>query len=115
MNMQSYRYPRTNLFIIAISSALLCQPLVGQEAKSADPRSREMNGIPPRTAATEYQAQTKAGAITIAADFDGHSVPTPESVFSTEDFIMCEVAFYCASTVVRSWYPLSEISSSSNL
>jgi hypothetical protein len=90
MNIQSY-------VLIAISSALLCQPLFGQEAKpAADPKSREMNGIPARTAATEYQTQTKAGAITIAADFDGHSVPTPESVFSTEDFIMCEVAFYGA-------------------
>ena len=88
--MQSY-------VLIAISGALLCQPLFGQEAKPAtDPKSREMNGIPPRTAPTEYQTQTKAGAITIAADFDGHSVPTPESVFSTEDFIMCEVAFYGA-------------------
>ncbi len=94
--MQSYVNSKTSLIIIAILSALLCQPMFGQEAKPADPKSREMNGIPPRTAPTEYQAQTKAGAITIAADFDGHSVPTPESVFSTEDFIMCEVAFYGA-------------------
>jgi hypothetical protein len=96
MNMQSYVKSNTGLLIIAVSGALFCQPLYGQEVKPADPKSHERNGIPPRTGPTEYQAQAKAGAVTIAADFDGHSVPTPESVYSTEDFLMAEVAFYGA-------------------
>lgn len=62
------------------------------EAKSA--RELKSTGIPARTAPTEYQAQARAGAITIAADFTGHSVATPDAVFSTEDFLAAEVAFY---------------------
>lgn len=48
-------------------------------------------GVPPRTAA-EYQGQGQAGSVTIAADFTGHSVATPEATFTTEQYIAFEVA-----------------------
>jgi hypothetical protein len=54
----------------------------------------EKLGLPPRAAPTDYQAQGKAGEITIGAEFAGHSVPTPEGPLSTEDFIVVEAGFF---------------------
>ena len=54
----------------------------------------ESKGIPARATAGDYQAQSKAGAVTIAADSTGHSVTTPEGQFTTEDYISLEVALF---------------------
>jgi hypothetical protein len=51
-------------------------------------------GLPPRVAPTDYQAQAKAGTVTIAAEFTGHSVPTARGVLTTEDFVMVETGLY---------------------
>jgi hypothetical protein len=50
--------------------------------------------IAARATPGDYQAHAQAGNITIAADFDGHSVSTPDAVYSTEDYISFEVAFF---------------------
>jgi hypothetical protein len=44
----------------------------------------------------EYQAQAKAGDVTIAADFVRHSVPTREGPLTNEDFVTVELGFYGA-------------------
>jgi hypothetical protein len=51
-------------------------------------------GTPPRTAPADYQAHAAAGNLTIAAEFTGHSVATPESILNTEDYVAVEVAIY---------------------
>jgi hypothetical protein len=51
-------------------------------------------GVPPRAVPTEYPAQTKLGAITLAADFLGHSVSTPEATFTSEGYLVVEAAFF---------------------
>src|ERR1700678_1649605 len=51
-------------------------------------------GMPPRAAPTEYQAQAKAGTVTIAAEFMGHAVPTPEQTVETEDYIVVEAGLF---------------------
>jgi hypothetical protein len=50
--------------------------------------------IAARANPNEYQAQARAGNVTIAADFAQHSVTTPDAVYSTEDYIVFEVAFF---------------------
>ncbi len=60
------------------------------------PVPTEAQGIPPRTAPADYQAKAQAGAVTIAGDFVGHSVPTAQGPLSTEDYVVVEVAFYGA-------------------
>ncbi len=50
--------------------------------------------MPPRIAPTEYQAHGKAGDYTVAADFDEHSVPTPEGTFTSEDYVVVEAAIF---------------------
>jgi hypothetical protein len=51
-------------------------------------------GLPPRTAPTEYQVVGKAGDVTLAADFVRHSVPTAQGTLSTEDYVVVELAMY---------------------
>ena len=58
------------------------------------PGAMEFKGMAARAAPTDYQAQAKVGNITIAADFDGHGVPTLEALYNTEDYVVVEVAFY---------------------
>ena len=54
----------------------------------------EAKGMPPREGAAEYQASGKAGTVTIAAEFTGHSVPTLEGPLTTEDYVVVETALF---------------------
>jgi hypothetical protein len=53
----------------------------------------ELQGLPVRASAADYQNQEKVGKLTLAADFVGHSVPTMQGPLSSEDFVTVEVAF----------------------
>jgi hypothetical protein len=50
--------------------------------------------MPPRLAPTDYQAHAQAGAVTIAAEFTGHSVPNPQETITTDDYVVVETAFF---------------------
>src|SRR5579885_50056 len=63
-------------------------------AQRREAASDELKGMPPRAAPTDYQAQAAAGSLTIAAEFSGHSVPTPDGTYSTEDFVVVEAAVF---------------------
>jgi hypothetical protein len=80
---------------VLIAAASFCS--YGQ-ATSEPPRAgiqpTRAEGIPPRSGPTDYQTQAKAGNITIAADFVGHSVPTPEATLLTDDYVVVEIAFF---------------------
>jgi hypothetical protein len=54
----------------------------------------EPQGLPPRTSPSDYPAQAKLGAITLAADFAGHGVPTPDGPLSSDGYVVVEVAFF---------------------
>ena len=54
----------------------------------------ESKGLPPRASPAEYPAQAKAGAVTVAAEFMGHSVPTPDATYNTEDFVVVEAGLF---------------------
>jgi len=60
-------------------------------------QSTETKGLPPRAAPTDYQAQTKAGAVTLAGEFAGHSVPTPQGTYNSEDYVVVELGLYGAA------------------
>ena len=59
-----------------------------------DAQASESKGMPPRAAPGDYQAHTQAGAVTLAAEFMRHSVPTPEATYSTEDFVIVEAGLF---------------------
>ena len=66
------------------------------QAQSRDATANEVKGMPARVAPTEYQAHGEAGPLTIAADFTGHSVATPEATYTTEDYVVVEVGLFGA-------------------
>lgn len=80
---------RSALAVAGIFVAAVC--LTGQQSA---PVLEPNPGLPPRATPTDYQFQAKAGAITIAAEFDDHSVPTPEGPLSNEDFVVVEAGIY---------------------
>jgi len=63
-------------------------------ASGQTPPAEKPPGLPPRLAATDYQAHAQAGNVTIAADFTGHSVPLPGETLSTDDYVVVETAFF---------------------
>jgi hypothetical protein len=57
----------------------------------------ESKGLPPRISPAEYQAHAQAGTVTIAAEFTGHSIATPQgNTLSTEDYVVVETGFFGA-------------------
>lgn len=68
--------------------------LAGAGLQAQAPVSAEPKGMPPRASATDYQAQAQAGNVTIAAEFMGHGVPTPDAVYSSEEYVVVEVGFF---------------------
>jgi hypothetical protein len=90
---------RTSFATGSILVAALCLTAPGQTnptapTQSSEAPTMEFHGMPPRANPTDYQAQVHAGAVTIAAEFKGHSVPRPEGPLSTEDYVVVETAFY---------------------
>ncbi len=72
-----------------LMTAVFCLCAGGQT-----PPVEKAPGMPPRAAATDYQAHAQAGNVTIAAEFMGHAVPTPEETIQTEDYVVVETAFF---------------------
>jgi len=80
-------------FNVALTAALfLCAQ--EQATQSKDTRPAETQGLPPRAAPTDYQAQGRAGAVMIGAEFAGHSVPTEQGPLTTEDFVVVETGLF---------------------
>jgi hypothetical protein len=90
---------RTGFLTIAVLIGALSVRAQGQDVQSQgasrkDAPTNESRGMPPRAAPAEYQAQTQAGMVTVAAEFMGHAVPTPDGTYSTEDFVVVEVGLF---------------------
>jgi hypothetical protein len=83
---------RTGLWIAAFCLCAQAQNTPAPPAKDA--AINETKGLPPRVAPTDYQAHAQAGAVTVAAEFTGHSVATMQGTFSTEDYVAVETAVF---------------------
>jgi len=89
------------LFVMLLSPGLrigalifgICLCLQGQDPQSSTAQM-EAKGLPPRLTPADYQAQAKAGTLTLAAEFKGHSVPTLQGPLSTEDFVVVEAGLF---------------------
>ena len=79
---------------IALVAAILGQGASGQSAPGKTVPGAETPRLPARATPAEYRSHTQAGAVTIAAEFVGHSVPTPMATFTTEDYVVVEVALF---------------------
>src|SRR5579884_3516599 len=65
-----------------------------QEAESKPAQLQKSTGVPPRAAPEDYQAHTKVGNLTLVGEFVAHSVPTPDGVFESEDYVVVEVGLF---------------------
>ena len=74
-------------------SAAVCLSVPAQTAPAKDPQL-EFKGLLPRATAADYQAQAQAGTVSLGAEFKGHSVPTQERPFTTEDYLMVEIGLF---------------------
>jgi hypothetical protein len=92
--MQFSLQSRTGAVIAVVLTAVLCQGARGQDAPGKDAQVRESKGLPARATPADYQAHVQAGAVTIAAEFTGHSITSPQGVLATEDYVMVEVGFF---------------------
>src|SRR6266700_2223187 len=80
---------RASFLIAGVAAGAIC--LSAQEQTSKDTQSK---GLAPRATAADYQAQAQAGSVTIGAEFVGHSVPTAERTFASEDYVVVEMALF---------------------
>ncbi len=54
----------------------------------------ETKGLLPRATPADYPDQAQVGKLTIAAELQGHSVPTSQGNLTTEDYVAVETAFF---------------------
>jgi hypothetical protein len=87
------RFPPALRIVVLIAAIGIC--LQGQNTPTTDAQS-EAKGMPPRAAPADYQVQAQAGAVTVAAEFTGHSVPTLQGALSTEDYVVVETGLFGA-------------------
>jgi hypothetical protein len=72
------------------AAALAAVTLCGQ----VPPKEVRAEGIPPRATPADYQAHKQVGNLTIAAEFTGHFVTTPDKTLTTEDYVIVEVGLF---------------------
>jgi hypothetical protein len=72
----------------------LCLCAQGQNAPVKEAPVNESKGMPPRVTAAEYQAHAQAGTVTVAAEFTGHNVGTPQGILTTDDYLVVETGFF---------------------
>lgn len=58
------------------------------------PPNKDAPNLPPRATPADYQAQAKAGMVTIAAEYADHNLPTPEGPLTTEDYVVVETCLF---------------------
>jgi hypothetical protein len=72
----------------------LCLYAQGQTPPGKEAPVNESKGMPPRISAAEYQTHAQAGTVTVAAEFTGHAVGTPQGSLTNDDYVVVEVAFF---------------------
>jgi hypothetical protein len=81
-------------WITVVLLATLCPCAQAQDTENKNAQLNEAKGMPPRSTPGDYQAQAKAGTVTIAAEFLGHSVPRPEGPLSTDEYVVVETGLF---------------------
>src|SRR5271166_2883424 len=51
-------------------------------------------GMPARATPADYQAHASAGTLQVGAEFMQHSVPTPQGLLTTEDYVVVEAGLF---------------------
>jgi len=81
---------RSRILIFGALASAVCSV----SAQEENTKELSFKSMPARAAPSEYQAQGKAGMVTIGAEFAGHSVTAPDHTYSSEDYVVVEAAFF---------------------
>lgn len=80
-------------FSICIGITAVC--LLAQDpAANNDAQASATRGMPARATPNDYQAHAAAGPVTIGAEFMQHSVPTPQGLLTSEDYVVVEAGVF---------------------
>jgi hypothetical protein len=74
--------------ILSTGLCLSGQTSPGQSAPT------EAKGLPPRETPGDYEFQVRAGSVTIAGEFTGHSLRIPEGPLTNADYVAVELALF---------------------
>ena len=87
---------KTAVCITALSLCAFAQtpPAAGGARRKA--AADMTKGMPPRATPVDYMAQAVAGDVTIAAEFTGHGINTPQGALTTEDYVVVELGLFGA-------------------
>jgi hypothetical protein len=85
--------PVWTMLVIFVAAGGLWAQEQSAESKEAPV---QVKGMPPRATPGDYQGQAKAGDVTVAAEFMGHSIPRLEGPLSTEDYVVVETGLFGA-------------------
>ena len=86
----------SSTFLATLFLGLTSRVSFGQDPPPVAPPPKVLvsMGVPARATPGDYQSHAQAGNVTIAAEFTGHSIATPEAIFSNEDYVAVEVALF---------------------
>ena len=77
-------------------TALLLAFAACAAAQTSAPPLKASKGLPPRNNAAEYLSRGQIGKVQVGAEFDRHSVPTADSILTTEHFVAVEIGLFGA-------------------
>jgi hypothetical protein len=81
-------------FCTALASVCLLARGQATPADTSDAQASATRGMPARATPGDYQAHAAAGPVTIGAEFMQHSVPTPQGLLATEDYVVVEAGVF---------------------
>ncbi|HEV1285699.1 MAG TPA: hypothetical protein VNU44_10320 [Bryobacteraceae bacterium] len=85
-------FPASSILALTAALRLLAQAPVtpGNDDASAS----ATRGMPARATPADYQAHGAAGPLQLGAEFMQHSVPTPQGLLTTEDYVVVEAGLF---------------------
>jgi len=82
------------------TTALLAATCLAQTPPPSGESASQTRGMPARATPSDYQAHATAGKVSVGAEFFQHSVPTPQGMLTTEDYVVVEAALFGPQTKI---------------
>jgi hypothetical protein len=79
---------------IPIAAFCLFAQTPASDPQDSNAQASATRGMPARATAGDYQAHGAAGPLTVGAEFMQHSVPTPQGLLTTEDYVVVEAGLF---------------------
>jgi hypothetical protein len=80
--------------ILALIAALCMLAQPPATPANNDASASATRGMPARATPADYQAHGAAGTLQLGAEFMQHSVPTPQGLLTTEDYVVVEAGLF---------------------